>query len=169
MPDSPADSGVNMSPSCIIRRADRRRLDPSHDGPGGGTQQEHKQQQGAWQEAATLGLAGVEACSQGAVLRSTDMHRCRLAVVHTRHWEPYARRLKLVEFLSPRQTIPCFPGMVLLLSLNAERRTGRSELLFAVVLEVMLLECREAYALFPLEAHVCIVTVQFEISLQTVE
>ena len=46
--------------------------------------------------------------------------------------------------------------MILLLSMNAsERRTGRTELLTAIVLEILLLECKEAYARFPLEAHTC--------------
>jgi hypothetical protein len=84
------------------------------------------------------------------------MNRCRLAVVCTRHCEAYTKRLKLVEFQSQRQTFPCFPCMVLPLSLNAtERRTGLSESLMVVVLEVILLECMEVYALFPLEAHAC--------------
>jgi uncharacterized membrane protein YgcG len=93
---------------------------------------------------------------RSAPLRSVDMHRCWLTVVHTRHWEAYASRLKLVEFRSPRQTIAFCPGMILLLSMNAyERRTGRSELLMANVLEILLLECKEAYARFPLESHAC--------------
>jgi hypothetical protein len=46
-------------------------------------------------------LAGPESTLQGAgagPLRSVDMHRCWLTIVHTRHWEAYASRLKLVEF-----------------------------------------------------------------------
>lgn len=37
--------------------------------------------------------------------------------------------------------------------MRLERRTGRTELLTAVVLEILLLECKEAYARFPLEAR----------------
>ncbi len=145
-----------MSLSCTLQRTARRRLDHSHDGCGGGTQQNCKLPRGPWLEAAALGRAWAEASSQGAVIRSTNLHICRLAVVHTHHWEAYARLLKLVEFRSPRQTIPFFPGMLLLLSLNAaERRTGLSGLLMADVLEVTLLEYREAYAQYPLEAHAC--------------
>jgi hypothetical protein len=56
------------------------------------------------------------------------MKRCRLCVVHTRYWQAYRDRLKLVEFRSPRYPIPFFPGMILLFSLNAcERRKGRTE------------------------------------------
>ena len=91
-----------------------------------------------------------------ATLRSADMVRCRLAVVHTRYWEAYRDRLKLVEFRSPRHPIPFFPGMILLFSLNAcERRKGRTELLMAVVRGVYVLSCTEAYARFPVEAHAC--------------
>ncbi len=44
------------------------------------------------------------------LLRSADMGRCRLAVVHTRYWEAYRNLLKLVEFRSPLHLIPFFPG-----------------------------------------------------------
>jgi hypothetical protein len=97
-------------------------------------------------------------------LRSVDMDRCRLAVVHTQYWEAYRALLKLVEFRSPRQTIPFIHGMILLLSLNAcERRKGRTELLMAVVRGIYVavvrgiyvLSCSEAYARFPVEAQAC--------------
>ena len=58
-----------------------------------------------------------------ATLRSSDMGRCRLAVVHTRYWEAYRDLLKLVEFRSPRFPIPFSPGMILLLS--SEEREDR--------------------------------------------
>jgi hypothetical protein len=94
--------------------------------------------------------------SSSTPLRSADMHRCRLAVVRTRYWEAYRDRLKLVEFRSPRQTIPFFTGMILLFSLNAaERRKERNELLMAVVRGIHVLSCKEAYACFPVEAHAC--------------
>jgi hypothetical protein len=136
MPDTPVGLG-SLSSTYGQQATAKQRLETSlpasqpPGGPRGGTPQTVKQSRGAGQEAATVGRAGPEASSQGsgAVLRSTDMHRCCLAVVHTSHWEAYARLRKLVEFRSPRQTVPWFPGMVLLLSLNAtERRTGRSEL-----------------------------------------
>jgi hypothetical protein len=91
-----------------------------------------------------------------ATLRSADMGRCRLAVVHTRYWEAYRDLLKLVEFRSPRHPIPFSPGMILLLSLNAlERRKGRTELIMAVVLGIYVLSCSEALARFPVEARAC--------------
>jgi hypothetical protein len=84
------------------------------------------------------------------------MDRCRLAVVRTRYWKAYRDRLKLVEFRSPRQTIPFFTGMILLFSLNAaERRKERNELLMAVVRGIHVLSCKEACACFPVEAHAC--------------
>jgi hypothetical protein len=92
----------------------------------------------------------------GPALRSEDMNRCRLAVVHTRYWEAYINLEKGVEFRSPRQPIHFFPGMILLLALNAnERRKGRTELLMAVVLGISVLRCSEAFARFPVEARAC--------------
>ena len=89
-------------------------------------------------------------------LRSADMHLCRIAVVHKRFWKAYRDRLKLVEFRSPYQLIRFFYGMILLLSMNAaERRRGRTELVMAVVDEIVLLSCEEACARFPVEAKAC--------------
>ena len=102
--------------------------------------------------------ASLERSGEGvdAALRSADMARCRLAVVHTRYWEAYRNLLKLVEFRSPRHLIPFFPGMILLFSLNAhERRKGNTELLMAVVLGICVLSCSEALARFPVEAQAC--------------
>ena len=84
------------------------------------------------------------------------MGRCRLAVVHKSYWEAYRDLKKLVEFRSPRQTIPFFPGMIMLLFLNAcERRKGGTELLMAGVSGIYVLSCSEAYAHFPVEARAC--------------
>ena len=104
------------------------------------------------------GAARLERSGEGvdAKLRSADMGRCRLAVVHKSYWEAYRDLKKLVEFRSPRQTIPFFPGMIMLLSLNAcERRKGRTELLMAGVGGIYVLSCSEAYAHFPVEARAC--------------
>jgi hypothetical protein len=80
-------------------------------------------------------------------------------VIHTHFWEAIEARLKLVEFRSPRQIIPFFPGMHLLFSLIAsERRKGRNELLAAHVLEIVILSRAEAYARFPREAEACNLT-----------
>ena len=85
-----------------------------------------------------------------------DMNLCRITVVHTRFWKSIHNLLKLVEFRSPRQKIPFVHGMVLLFSLNAaERRKGQTELLMAVVPEILLLNSAEAYARFPIEANEC--------------
>jgi hypothetical protein len=66
---------------------------------------------------------------------SIDFSLCRLTVIHTHFWEAIEALLKLVEFRSPRQSIPFFPVLLLLFSLNAaERRTGRHELLAAAAL-----------------------------------
>jgi hypothetical protein len=88
-----------------------------------------------------------------------DLSLCRLTVIHTHFWEAIEARLKLVEFRSPRQIIPFFPGMHLLFSLIAsERRKGRNELLAAHVLEIVILSRAEAYARFPREAEACNLT-----------
>ena len=80
-------------------------------------------------------------------------------MIHTHFWEAIEARLKLVEFRSPRQVIPFFPGMHLLFSLIAsERRKGRNELLAAHVLEIVTLSRAEAYARFPREAEACNLT-----------
>jgi len=63
---------------------------------------------------------------------------------------------KLVDFRSPRQLIQFFAGLCLLFSLNAtERKNGRTDLIGAVVLEIVMLSCDEAYARFPREAQGC--------------
>jgi len=80
-------------------------------------------------------------------------------VIHTHFWEAIEALLKLVEFRSPRQSIPFFPGLRLLFSLNAaERRTGRHELLAADVLEIVSLSRARAYTRFPREAEACNLT-----------
>jgi hypothetical protein len=64
--------------------------------------------------------------------------------------------LKLVEYRSPRQSIPFFPGMRLLFYLNAaERRKVRHKLLSADVPEIVTLSRAWAYTRFQREAEAC--------------
>ena len=84
------------------------------------------------------------------------MSICRLTVVHTCFWEAILAIEKLVEFRSPRQPVQFFPGLRLLFSLNAaERKKGRTDLIEAVVLEIVTLSCDEAYARFSRETQAC--------------
>jgi hypothetical protein len=79
-----------------------------------------------------------------------------LTVVRTRFWEAIRALRKLVEFRSPRHRITFVEGMCLLFSLPAaERRSGRTALLAARVLEIVILTRAEAYARFPREAGDC--------------
>ena len=84
------------------------------------------------------------------------MSICRLTVVHTCFWEAILAMEKLVDFRSPRQLIQFFAGLCLLFSLNAtERKNGRTDLIGAVVLEIVTLSCDEAYARFSRETQAC--------------
>ena len=101
-----------------------------------------------------------DVCGAGAAVgdgnRFRDMSICRLTVVQSCFWEAILAMKKFVEFRSPRQPIQFFAGLCLLFSLNAtERRNGRTDLIGAVVLEIVMLSCDEAYARFPREAQGC--------------
>jgi hypothetical protein len=88
--------------------------------------------------------------------RFRDLSFYRLTVVHTCFWEAILAIEKLVEFRSPRQPVQFFPGLRLLFSLNAaERKKGRTDLIEAVVLEIVTLSCDEAYARFSRETQAC--------------
>ncbi len=88
--------------------------------------------------------------------RFRDLSLCLLTVVRTLFWEAIQALHKLVEFRSPRHRITFVEGMCLLFSLPAaERLSGKTALLAARVLEIVILIRAEAYGRFPREGGDC--------------
>ena len=112
--DSPAGSAVKAVTGSAVTATPRARriLDVAKGGVSEGTPETVK-----LTRAGGLDSPGrAKGSSPAADSRSTDMQRFRFAVVHTRHREAYTIVLggvhhrKLVEFISPRQSILWFPA-----------------------------------------------------------
>jgi hypothetical protein len=84
LPDSPAVIN-NGTPAA---QDVRRRLET-------GPTPETNRRSSASRALANLRVDAASHAAGAAPLRSVDMHRCRLTVVHTRHYEAYASRLEL--------------------------------------------------------------------------
>ena len=87
---------------------------------------------------ANLRVDAASHAAGAAPLRSVDMHRCRLTVVHTRHYEAYASRLELHPALPRNDFAPVHSC--------AWEKEGTVQI---AVLVILLLECKKAYVRFP--------------------